>query len=74
MSKRRRTHLTLDSALVSEARTLGINISRAGEAGIAEAVRKKKERRWLEENAETIEGSNRYVEEHGLPLEHKRLW
>jgi antitoxin CcdA len=71
---RRPANITLDAKLINEARALNVNLSRAAEAGVAEAVRKEKERRWLKENAKAIEGYNRYIEEHGLPLENLRPW
>jgi len=39
-----------------------------------ELSKEKCAKRWLEENREAIEGWNRYVEEHGLPLEDLRLF
>lgn len=65
---RRPANLSLDSNLVSQARDLNINLSRAAEDGIERAVRSERERLWRIENAEAIEASNKYVEEHGLPL------
>jgi len=65
---RKAANLSIDVDLLSEAKALSVNISRAAETGIAEAVRKEKERLWKEENREAIESSNRWVEEHGLPL------
>ncbi len=38
------------------------------------AVRTKAERDWLERNREALESSNAYVDAHGLPLEHQRLF
>ncbi|GLQ55082.1 type II toxin-antitoxin system CcdA family antitoxin [Devosia nitrariae] len=73
-SRRRATNITLDADLLAEARALNLGIPRAAEAGLSEAVRKEKERRWLEENADAIESFNRYIEEHGLPLEKYRPW
>lgn len=63
-----RANLTLDSDLLSEARTLDINLSQAAEAGVRQAVKKAKEAVWREENATALQASNRWVEEHGLPL------
>ena len=63
-----RANLTLDSDLLSEARTLDINLSQAAEAGVRQAVKKAKEGVWREENATALQASNRWVEEHGLPL------
>lgn len=69
---RRPTNLSLDSVLLSEAKTLGINVSRSAESGIAEAVKRCKEQRWLQENAAALESSNAYVEANGLPLAQHR--
>lgn len=69
---RRAANLSIDATLLGEAKSLSVNISRAAEAGIADAVRKEKERRWKEENREAIEGWNRYFEENGLPFSEYR--
>ncbi len=65
---RKPANLTIDQNLLTEARALKLNVSRAAEAGIAEAVRQEKSRRWQEENAEAIRSSNEWVERNGLPL------
>jgi antitoxin CcdA len=65
---RKAANLSIDEAVLADAKALGINVSRAAETGIAEAVRKEKGRRWLEENREALESSNAWVEKHGLPL------
>jgi antitoxin CcdA len=65
---RKSANLSLDSGLVSQARDLKINLSRAAEDGIGRAVKAEQERLWRLENAEAIAASNKYVEEHGLPL------
>ncbi|MCV9962148.1 type II toxin-antitoxin system CcdA family antitoxin [Pararhizobium sp. BT-229] len=65
---RKPANLSLDSDLVSQARDLNINLSRAAEDGIERAIKSERERLWRIENAEAIESSNRYVEKHGLPL------
>lgn len=73
-SERKPANLSLDSRLLADAKSLGINVSRAAEAGIAQAVKEEKERRWKEENREAIESSNAYVEKHGLPLAKYRMF
>ena len=65
---RKSANLSLDSDLVSQARDLKINLSRAAEDGIGRAVRAEQERLWRLENAEAIRLENDYVEKHGLPL------
>jgi antitoxin CcdA len=65
---RKSANLSLDSDLVSQARDLKINLSRAAEDGIGRAVKAEQERLWRLENAEAIRLENEYVEKHGLPL------
>ncbi|WP_434621273.1 type II toxin-antitoxin system CcdA family antitoxin [Tabrizicola sp. M-4] len=64
---RRATSMTLDAALLDEARALGINLSRAAEEGILAQVRAERARRWKEENAADIAAYNRWIEENGIP-------
>ena len=67
-SIRKAANLSIDAGLLAEAKSLSVNVSRAAEAGIAEAVRKEKERVWKEENREAIAQWSQWVEENGLPL------
>ena len=71
-SIRKPTNLSLDSALLKEAKALGINVSRSAEAGIVEAVKLHKQEKWLKENANALASSNSYVEANGLPLARHR--
>jgi antitoxin CcdA len=73
-SARKSTNLSIDGALVDEARELGINLSRSSEAGIRASVKAEKERRWLEENMPAIKAWNQWIAENGLPLEDARLF
>jgi antitoxin CcdA len=65
---RRATSMTLDAALLDEARSLGVNLSRAAEEGVLAAVRAERKRRWAEENAEFIRDYNAWIAESGVPL------
>ncbi len=65
---KRPTNVTLSEALLTEAKTLGINVSRACERGLSDEVRNEKARRWQEQNAAGFEAWNLYVERHGVPL------
>ncbi|MEN8820972.1 MAG: type II toxin-antitoxin system CcdA family antitoxin [Abyssibacter sp.] len=71
-SVRKPTNLSLDSALLKEAKSLGINVSRSAEAGIAEAVKLHKRQKWLKDNAGALASSNAYVDANGLPLARHR--
>lgn len=65
---RRATSMTLDAALLDEARALGVNLSRAAEEGVLAAVKAERKRRWAEENAEFIRDYNEWIAENGVPL------
>jgi antitoxin CcdA len=65
---RKPANLSLDEDLVAQARDLKINLSRAAEDGITQAIKAERERLWRIENAEAIRLENEYVERHGLPL------
>ena len=67
-SVRKAANLSIDADLLAAAKALSVNISRAAEHGIAEAVRKEQERLWREENRAALESWNAWVEENGLPL------
>ena len=71
---RRPINLSIDSALIEEAKALDINVSRACEEGLREQIRAEKGARWLRENQAAIEASNAYIAEHGLPLERYRVF
>lgn len=69
---KRATNLSIDHALLDEARSLGINLSATFEASLRDAVRTRKAAQWLEENRAALQSSNEWVEKHGLPLEKYR--
>jgi antitoxin CcdA len=62
------TNISLDSALVAEARALGVNISRASALGLEKAVAQARADQWLKENELALESSNEFVNLCGLPL------
>ena len=69
---RKAVNLSIDATVLTEAKALDINVSRAAETGIAEAVRTEKGRRWLAENREALLYFNRWHEENGNPLDEYR--
>ena len=66
--RKRGTNVSLDAALVTEAKAFGLSLSKSCEQGLAAAVKAERERRWLEENRGAIESWNRYIEKNGIPL------
>jgi len=71
-TSRKPTNLTLDPSLLTEARSFGVNLSQAAEAGLRRAVAEAKAQAWQHENAAALASSNAWVETHGLPLEKYR--
>lgn len=67
-TRRKATNLSLDQAMIAEAKELGLNISRIAEVGLTRAIAARKGELWLAENLVAIEGNNRYFAEHGLPF------
>ena len=65
---KRATNVSLNVSLLTEARELQINVSRAAERGVAQAVVEKRAELWLLENKAALDSSNEYVKKHGLPL------
>ncbi|HBS25664.1 MAG TPA: post-segregation antitoxin CcdA [Gammaproteobacteria bacterium] len=62
------TNVSINETLLTTARSLKINVSKAAEHGLFKAVADKKAELWLEENRQALESSNTYVEKYGLPL------
>ena len=72
MADRCSTSLTLDRELLDQAKELGVNISRAAEAGVLAAVKAERARRWKIDNAEAVAAYNKWIEENGIPLSQYR--
>ncbi|MCO4842590.1 MAG: type II toxin-antitoxin system CcdA family antitoxin [Yoonia sp.] len=66
---RKPTNLSLDAALLTEAKQLKVNLSRAAEEGVRHAVATAKAAQWRDANAAALRSSNAYVDQHGLPLD-----
>ena len=67
-TQRKATNLSLDQAVIADAKGLGLNVSKIAEEGLKKAVAARKAELWLEENREAIEENNRYFAENGLPF------
>ena len=66
--QRRPVNVSMDTGIVAAAREAGLNLSRISEAGLLEAIRQERERRWIEDNKAALESSNQWVEKNGLPF------
>ena len=66
-SKRKRaTNLTVDTALLEEARSLGLNLSQVFEAALAVAVRQRRNELWKEKNRAALDAYNEHVDRDGV--------
>lgn len=55
---RQRVNLTIRADVIAAAKELGLNASKAAEAGIAEAVRSAREAEWRRDNKAAIDAHN----------------
>ena len=74
ITRRRATNITLPEGMVTEARTLGVNISRIAEVALDTALRAERDRRWQEEHQERVDAFTIWFEEHGLPFQDIRVY
>lgn len=65
---KRSTSMSLDAAVLDEARRLGINVSQAAESGVVAAIRAERARLWKHENAAAIADYNAFIDADGVPL------
>ena len=61
-----RTNVTVDAALLSEARALGINVSATLEEQLRIRVKQAREARWRAENSGALADANEFLRRHGL--------
>lgn len=64
-SSKKPTNVSINRELLEQAKALQINLSATLEEALAEAVRKKQQALWKQENCEAINAYNQMVEENG---------
>jgi len=72
--KRKAVNLSIDASVVETARKVGLNMSQICEAALREAGRREAARVWREDNKQWADSVNRWVEDHGVPLDRYRLF
>jgi antitoxin CcdA len=60
------TNVSVRAEVVREAKALGLNLSEVFEAAVVEAVRRKRQEAWLDENRDAIESYNALVARDGV--------
>lgn len=63
---KRPANLSVNAALLEQAKALDINLSATFEAALEAEVRARRRVLWLAENREAIEAYNAHVEAHGV--------
>jgi antitoxin CcdA len=58
--------LSARADIVREAKELGLNLSEVFESAVAEAIRRRRQELWLEENKDAIDSYNARVERDGV--------
>jgi len=64
-TKKRAVNLSIDAGLLDDARSQGVNLSQFLEQHLREALRKRREQAWREDNREAIRQYNESVAERG---------
>jgi antitoxin CcdA len=65
-STKKPVNLSINSELLAAARELNINLSATMETALAEAVKRVRRERWLEENQDAISAYNERVDSEGV--------
>ena len=65
---KRAANLSVDAALLDEAKAFKINLSQTLETGLRREVAVRRIALWREENAAAVDLYNDWVEQNGLPL------
>ena len=65
-------NISLDAAMIVEAKELGINISQACAAGLAKELKTAREAKWKKENEGTVQAWNEWTAQNGIPLSEYR--
>lgn len=66
---KKRVNLSIEDAVLTQARAYKLNLSRLLEEKINERLVEERRRKWLEENREAIDAYNRRVERDGPILQ-----
>ena len=64
--RRAATNVSARQDVVSEAKALGLNLSRVFEDALQDAIRQERRRRWVEENRKAIDAYNARVTADGV--------
>jgi antitoxin CcdA len=64
--KKRAVNLSIDAALLDEAKAAGTNVSAVLERSLREELRERRWQKWRKDNREAIEASNAELDKNGM--------
>jgi antitoxin CcdA len=68
-TRKQTINLSIQKAIINQAKELELNISRNAEKGIKEAIKQERSKRWKQENKAAIHAHNKRVNKQGLLIE-----
>lgn len=71
-SRKKAANLSINSSLLSQARSLGIDLSATLEQALEAEIRKQTRQKWLEANRDALENCNALTEKEGLFADNHR--
>jgi antitoxin CcdA len=71
---KRAVNVSIDSEILGWAKKLKINLSQVLEDELRKRTKEAREAKWREDNRETIESYNRFIEKHGIWSAKHRKW
>ena len=66
LAPKKATNLSINSDLLSQARTLNINLSGTLEQALVETIKQRQSEQWLAENRTAIAAYNEHIEMNGV--------
>lgn len=69
---RKAVNVSLDAAMVAEAKALGMNVSRVCEDSLRIALSASRGEQWVRQNRAAMEAWKDWIDQNGLPLEQYR--
>lgn len=65
-ARKKPANLSVDSALLEDARRMKINLSQVLEAGLNAAIRQRRREEWLKNNRAALDAYNEHIEADGV--------
>ena len=73
-AKKKMVSVSIDAALVAEAKAAGTNLTATIEKALRAELRQSRETKWREDNRQAIEASNTELENNGLWCDDDQVW